>query len=139
MNYVLIETMINFKAGRSKETDCLLLYSWNKYYLCQNLSISVYIFILILYIVLSAKRLELYQDDNSEVVTNPFMGATSKYQHSDSSRTPSTPPSRNSLNCLPSNSSILRDKDDDEYEISATASHVAFSSSIVSMPLPHVV
>ncbi|XP_055492654.1 phospholipid-transporting ATPase VD-like [Leucoraja erinacea] len=78
----------------------------------------------------NAKRLELYQDDNSEVVTNPFMGATSKYQHSDSSRTPSTPPSRNSLNCLPSNSSILRDKDDDEYEISATASHVAFSSSI---------
>ncbi|XP_078255025.1 phospholipid-transporting ATPase VD-like isoform X2 [Rhinoraja longicauda] len=80
----------------------------------------------------NAKRLELYQDDNPEVVISPSLGTASKCQHSDSSRSPSTPQSRNSLNCLPSNSSIPREKDafEDEKEITATASQVAFSSSI---------
>ncbi|XP_051895793.1 phospholipid-transporting ATPase VD-like [Pristis pectinata] len=80
----------------------------------------------------NAKRLELYQDVNFEDLSNPLLGSAYKCQHSDSYRSLAVLRSHNSLNCLTANRSTLKEKDacEDEREITASASQVAFSSSI---------
>ncbi|XP_062899271.1 phospholipid-transporting ATPase VD-like isoform X1 [Mobula hypostoma] len=80
----------------------------------------------------NAKRLALYQDVNSEDLSNHSLASECKCQHSDSGQSLTVLRSHNSLNCLATNRLTPKDKgtSEDEGEITPSASQVAFSSSI---------
>uniref|UniRef100_UPI00398EEB47 phospholipid-transporting ATPase VD-like isoform X2 n=1 Tax=Pristiophorus japonicus TaxID=55135 RepID=UPI00398EEB47 len=81
----------------------------------------------------NAKRLELYQDFNSEDLPNISLGTLCKFGHrSDSHRSLPVLRSHSSLNCLTANCSTLKERDacEDEHENVTRSCHVAFSSSI---------
>ncbi|XP_067844280.1 phospholipid-transporting ATPase VD-like isoform X2 [Heptranchias perlo] len=79
----------------------------------------------------NAKRLELYQDFNSEELSNISLGSLCKSGHrSDSCRSIPMLRRQSSLNCLTTNCSTLREGDECEDEHENVTHHVAFSSSI---------